>query len=139
MEAKKEAKIGANMETMVPVTPTGKSLYRRRANFLTPPLQCKNRAQEPTQWMSPCYGEDAIDVSVYKAMKAVDLRELLRKHSLDNRGTKEKMIKLLVTMHQNELACLTVQQLCPKLRKRNLSQKGTKKDVIRRLVEAGHI
>jgi hypothetical protein len=125
------------MEVTTPATPTGASSRRNRDSFLTPPLSSKNRAQEPTEWMSPCYGENALDVSAYKVMKAIELREFLRERKCDTRGTKEKMIKMLIQSYQMELACLTVQQLRPKLRRRNLSQKGTKKDIVRRLVEAG--
>ena len=132
-----EAKMEAKKEAKTPVTPMGASLRRDRDSFLTPPMPCKNRGQEPVEWMSPCYGEDAIDVSVYKAMKVAKLQELLRARSGDTTGTKEKMIKNLVMSYQSELACLTVQKLRPKLRRRKLSQKGTKKDVVRRLVEAG--
>lgn len=133
--SKEKIKLEAKMEPTTPATPTGPR--RNRDSFLTPPLSCKNGANEPTEWMSPCYGEGAIDVSVYKSMKATELRELLRNRKYDTRGDKEKMIKMLVMSYQNELACLTVQQLRPKLRRRNLSQKGTKKDIVRRLVEAG--
>jgi hypothetical protein len=136
-KSKMEAKMEAKKEAKTPVTPMGASLRRDRDSFLTPPMPCKNRGQEPVEWMSPCYGEDAIDVSVYKAMKVAKLQELLRARSGDTTGTKEKMIKNLVMSYQSEFACLTVQKLRPKLRRRKLSQKGTKKDVVRRLVEAG--
>ena len=132
-----EAKMEVKKEPKTPVTPMGASLHRDRDSFLTPPISCKNRAHEPAEWMSPCYGEDAIDVSVYKAMKVTKLQELLRARNCDTAGTKEKMIKNLVMSYQSEFACLTVQKLRPKLRRRKLSQKGTKKDVVRRLVEAG--
>ena len=138
-EAKMESRVSVKSEATPPFTPTRASRSRSQDGFLTPPLSHKNGSHEPTKWMSPVYGEGALDVSVYKAMKAVELRELLRDRKCDTRGSKEQMIKMLVQSYQNELACLTVQQLRPKLRKRNLSQKGTKKDVIRRLVEAGPI
>lgn len=87
--------------------------------------------------MSPCYGDDGIDVSTYRAFSANELRLLLRERQCDSRGTKEQMIKMLIMSYQNELACLTVHQLRPKLRRLKLSQKGTKKEIVRRLVEAG--
>ena len=89
--------------------------------------------------MSPCYGDDAIDISMYESMKHAEIRDLLRDRKCDTRGNKQQLIKVLVMSYQNELACLTVQQLRPKLRKRKLSQQGTKKEIVRRLVEAGPI
>mmetsp|Transcript_17707 Transcript_17707/g.40850 ORF Transcript_17707/g.40850 Transcript_17707/m.40850 type:complete len:689 (+) Transcript_17707:490-2556(+) len=132
-----KSRVATKLEGVTPVTPTSASLSTNRSGFLTPPVSYKEGSHEPTKWMSPVYGEGAVDVSVYKAMKAIDLRQLLRERKCDTRGNKEQMIKMLVQSYQNELACMTVQQLRPKLRKRNLSQKGTKKDAIRRLVEAG--
>lgn len=132
-----EKKVG--MGAKAPSTPTVASLHSRRDSFLTPPLSSKNKAQEPSEWMSPLYGADAIDISVYKSMKHDEIRELLRDRKCDTRGNKEKLIKILIMSYQNELACLTVKQLRPKLRRRKLSQKGNKKDVVRRLVEAGPI
>lgn len=132
-----EAKMEDESKVKFPITPTTASLTRSKDSFLTPFMPSKIGSHEPTKWMSPVYGDGAVDVSVYKAMKVADLRELLRNRKCDNRGNKDQMIKMLIQSYQTELACLTVQQLRPKLRKRNLSQKGTKKDVIRRLVEAG--
>lgn len=130
-------KMKVKMETKTPRTPTGASSRLKRDRFLTPPPSCESNVREPTKWMSPCYGDDAIDISVYKAMKHDELRKLLRERNCDARGKKEQLIKMLVMSYQNELACLTVQKLRPKLRRRNLSLKGTKKDIVRRLVEAG--
>ena len=135
----KKVEMKSNMKAKTPVAPTGTSLCRKRDGFLTPPLSSKNRAQEPTEWMSPCYGDDAIDISVYRLMKHAEIRMLLCNRKCDTRGNKEKLIKTLIMSYQNELACLTVHQLRPKLRKRKLSQQGTKKDIIRRLVETGPI
>eukprot|EP00533_Pseudo-nitzschia_delicatissima_P010340 CAMPEP_0116113476 /NCGR_PEP_ID=MMETSP0327-20121206/19528_1 /TAXON_ID=44447 /ORGANISM="Pseudo-nitzschia delicatissima, Strain B596" /LENGTH=596 /DNA_ID=CAMNT_0003606835 /DNA_START=94 /DNA_END=1884 /DNA_ORIENTATION=- len=130
-----ETEIRMEAETLR--TPPRFSARRNRDGFLTPPLSCESIAKEPTEWMSPCYGNDALDISVYKSMKHAELRKLLRDRKVDTRGKKEQMIKMLVMSYQNELSCLTVAQLRPKLRRRNLSLKGTKKDIIRRLVEAG--
>eukprot|EP00531_Pseudo-nitzschia_arenysensis_P020520 CAMPEP_0116143246 /NCGR_PEP_ID=MMETSP0329-20121206/15346_1 /TAXON_ID=697910 /ORGANISM="Pseudo-nitzschia arenysensis, Strain B593" /LENGTH=613 /DNA_ID=CAMNT_0003638549 /DNA_START=110 /DNA_END=1951 /DNA_ORIENTATION=+ len=134
---KKKVETEVKMETKTPRTPVGASSHRNRGQFLTPPPSCESTAREPTKWMSPCYGDNAIDISVYKAMKHDELRKLLRERNCDARGKKEQLIKMLVMSYQNELACLTVQKLRPKLRRRNLSLKGTKKDIVRRLVEAG--
>jgi len=137
LESSPKAKSKASME---PTTPTGSSPHRRRGegSFLTPP-PCNDRSMEPTQWMSPCYGENAVDVSVYESMKVVELRKLLRSRNCNYQGTKQQMIKMLIHSYQSELICLSVQKIRPKLRKRRLSQKGTKADVIRRLVESGPI
>lgn len=135
----KHLKTESTKQNKTPSTPTGTLLRQKRDGFLTPPLSCKNRAQEPSEWMSPCYGDDAIDVSVYESMKHAEIRDMLRDRKCDTRGNKQQLIKVLVMSYQNELACLTVQQLRPKLRKRKLSQQGTKKEIVRRLVEAGPI
>lgn len=129
-------KVGAKMDPVTPSTPSTRTSRHRKDNFLTPPLPCKNRVQEPAEWMSPVY---SIDVSVYLAMKSAEIRELLRDRKCDTRGTKEQMVKVLVQSYQAELACLTVKKLRPKLKKRDLCREGTKKDMIRRLVEAGPI
>eukprot|EP00536_Pseudo-nitzschia_multiseries_P008470 jgi/Psemu1/305733/fgenesh1_kg.215_\ len=120
-----------------PTTPVRSSSCQPKGVFLAPPPPCSTRSMEPMKWMSPCYGENALDISAYESMKANKLRELLRSRKCDYRGTKQQMIKRLVQSYQNELACLTVQQLRPKLRRRKLTLKGSKKDIVRRLVEAG--
>lgn len=132
---KKKFKVGAKIEPVTPVTPSTKTSRNRKEHFLTPP-PCKNRADGPVEFMSPIY---SLDVSAYKAMKAVELRELLRYHKCDTRGTKEQMIKVLVQFYQNYYSNLTVKQLRPKLKNRGLSREGTKKDMVRRLTEAGPI
>ena len=137
LESSPEAKSKAKMEPTTPISSSPRRSQGERS-FLTP-SPCNNRSMEPTQWMSPCYGENALDVSVYESMKAMELRELLRNRDCNYRGTKQQMIKMLIHLYQTELACLSVQQIRPKLRKRRLSQKGNKADVIRRLVESGPI
>lgn len=133
----KSLEMESKMQIKLPSTPTSALLRRKQDDFLTPPLSGKNRAKEPSAWMSPCYGDDALDVSAYKSMKHAEIRDLLRDRKCDTRGNKEQLIKMLIMSYQNELACLTVQQLRPKLRRLKLSQQGTKKDIVRRLVEAG--
>jgi len=135
--SKNRLKIESKVGAIAPATPTNASLHRKQDSFLTPPSHCKNNIKEPKEWMSPCYGDDGIDVSTYRAFSANELRLLLRERQCDSRGTKEQMIKMLIMSYQNELACLTVHQLRPKLRRLKLSQKGTKKEIVRRLVEAG--
>jgi len=120
-----------------PMTPKGASSRRSQGNFLTPPSSFENCMVEPMQYMSPCYGDNSMDVSLYDAMKSDELRRLLRHRKCDTTGSKQKLIRKLVTLKQAEFACLTVHQLRPKLRKRNLSQSGNKEQIIRRLVEAG--
>mmetsp|Transcript_7106 Transcript_7106/g.20630 ORF Transcript_7106/g.20630 Transcript_7106/m.20630 type:complete len:739 (+) Transcript_7106:345-2561(+) len=124
------------MAKKLSITPTKSSSSQRKGTFLTPPPSSNSRSVEPTEWMSPCYGENALDISVYESMTANELQKLLRSRRLNYQEKKEQMIKRLVHSYQSELACLTVRQLRPKLRKRKLSQKGSKKDIIRRLVEA---
>jgi len=119
------------------ITPTGASSRRSQGSFLTPPSSFENCMVEPMQYMSPCYGDNSLDVSLYDAMKSDELRSLLRHRKCDTTGSKQKLIRKLVTLKQAEFACLTVHQLRPKLRKRNLSQSGNKEQIIRRLVEAG--
>ena len=120
-----------------PMTPKGASSRRSQGSFLTPPSSFENCMVEPMQYMSPCYGDSSLDVSLYDAMKSDELRRLLRHRKCDTTGSKQKLIRKLVTLKQAEFACLTVHQLRPKLRKRNLSQNGNKEQIIRRLVEAG--
>ena len=129
---------GYNAKTE-PTTPTGRRCRRQEGSFLTPPSLFKNSMVEPIQYMSPCYGDDALDISRYEALKSDELRSLLRHRKGDTTGSKSKLIRKLVTLYQAEFACLTVHQLRPKLRRRNLLQGGNKEDIIRRLVEAGPI
>jgi hypothetical protein len=121
-----------------PTTPSGHRISHE-GSFLTPPSLFKNSMVEPMQYMSPCYGDGALDISRYEAMKSDELRSLLRRRKGDTTGSKSKLIRKLVTLYQSEFACLTVHQLRPKLRRRNLLQGGKKEDIIRRLVEAGPI
>jgi hypothetical protein len=91
---------------------------------------------EPTTWMVDYY-DDNLDLSAYESLKATELRRLLRERNCNATGTKEVMIRRLVTVKQAELSTLTVRQLRPKLRARGCVQSGTKADSVRRLVEAG--
>ena len=91
---------------------------------------------EPTTWMVDYY-DDNLDLSAYESLRATELRRLLRERNCNATGTKEAMIRRLVTVKQAELSTLTVRQLRPKLRARGCVQSGTKADNIRRLVEAG--
>ena len=124
-----------NNKKIEPKTP---SISTREGRlFLTPLSTLENCMVEPMQYMSPCYGNNALDISHYDAMKSIELRKLLRERKADTQGCKQKLIRKLVTLQQAEFACLTVNQLRPKLRKRNLSQTGNKDEIIRRLVESG--
>jgi len=126
----------AKMEPMT-ATPSASSRCRRQGTFLTPPSPFKNGATEPMELMSPCYGEDGLNVSQYENLRSDELRMLLRERRIDATGNKSKLIRKLITSYQSEFACLTVRQLRPKLRRLKLPQNGGKAEIIRRLVEAG--
>jgi hypothetical protein len=97
---------------------------------------CVPPKTEPTTWMVEYYGT-GLDLSAYESLPANELRRLLRQRGCNASGTKDTLIRRLVTVTQAELATLTVRQLRPKLRARGCNQSGTKVDIVRRLVEAG--
>lgn len=92
---------------------------------------------EPTHWMTPINNHDDLDLSAYESMKVSELRRLLRARKCNADGTKDILVRRLVTVYQAELATLTVQQLRPKLRSRGCKQSGKKIDLIRRLIVVG--
>jgi len=114
-------------------SPIKSSVSRQEPRILNPPSSRKKRAVEPAGLVTPC-----IDLSVYEAMALIEIQELLRRRKCKFAGdTKEQLINVLVQSYHDELACMTIKKLRPKLRELSLTQSGTKKDLVRRLVEAG--